>query len=494
MVETNRLFFVTGTAENGAVITITSLGLKLLSKKLFMKLLCFATIPFLLLLVLLLLPITIADLNSDRKALLDFATAVPHGRKLNWSNSSSVCNSWVGITCTSNGKRVLQLRLPGVGLYGTIPSNTLVKLDALTVLSLRSNGLNGNLPSDILSLASLRSIYLQENNFSGNIPSTFSPQLNVIDLSFNSFTGSIPSAIQNLTLLTSLNLQNNSLMGSIPDFNLPRLKILNLSNNHLNGSIPSSLQDFPASSFRGNSMLCGAPLTQCTSITPSPSPSPSPASLPPTPSQNNSPPSPSLAFSPPIPTVPQTQKTKKEFSKGAIIAIAMGVSAGVFGLLLVILMCCVKKKKKESGVLKGKGFGVGSEKPKQGFGSGVQDAEKNKLVFFKSCSYNFDLEDLLRASAEVLGKGSYGTTYKAILEEGTMVVVKRLKEVVVGRREFEQQMEIVGSVEQHPNVVPPRAYYYSKDEKLIVNDYITLGSLSTILHGTSSLFLPYISF
>ncbi|KAK9081913.1 hypothetical protein Syun_030750 [Stephania yunnanensis] len=31
----------------------------------------------------------------------------------------------------------------------------------------------------------------------------------------------------------------------------------------------------------------------------------------------------------------------------------------------------------------------------------------------------FDLEDLLRASAEVLGKGSVGTSYKAVLEEGT---------------------------------------------------------------------------
>ncbi|KAF2306622.1 hypothetical protein GH714_019860 [Hevea brasiliensis] len=106
----------------------------------------------------------------------------------------------------------------------------------------------------------------------------------------------------------------------------------------------------------------------------------------------------------------------------------------------MILICCLKKKDTEdNGALKVKG--ARSEKPKEDFGSGVQDAEKNKLVFFEGSTYNFDLEDLLRASAEVLGKGSYGTTYKAILEEGTAVVVKRLKEVVAGRREFEQQME-----------------------------------------------------
>ena len=38
------------------------------------------------------------------------------------------------------------------------------------------------------------------------------------------------------------------------------------------------------------------------------------------------------------------------------------------------------------------------------------------------------------------------------------MVVKRMKEVAVGKKEFEQQMEIVGRVSCHPNVVPLRAY------------------------------------
>lgn len=433
-----------------------------------------AALPFLLLLFL--LPKTIADLNSDKKALLDFAAAVPHARKLNWNNANPVCTSWAGVTCTPKGTRVHALHLPGIGLYGPIPANTLGKLDALMILSLRSNGLSGNLPSDILSLPSLQYVYLQNNNFSGNIPSDLSPQLNLLDLSFNSFTGDIPTTIQNLTLLTGLSLQNNSLIGPIPELNLPRLQHLNLSYNHLNGSIPSSLQKFPVSSFEGNFLLCGSPLNQCPSITPTPSPSPSPSPLP------------SPTSFPPPPTAPQKQNvgSKKKLSTGAIIAIAVGGSAVLFLLLLMIVLCCMKKKDGEgSGVRKGKAFSGGrSEKPKEDFGSGVQEAEKNKLVFFEGSSYNFDLEDLLRASAEVLGKGSYGTAYKAILEEGTMVVVKRLKEVVVGKREFEQQMENVGRIGQHPNVVPLRAYYFSKDEKLLVYDYITAGSLSILLHGT----------
>lgn len=412
--------------------------------------------------ILTLLPLACGDLNSDKQALLAFAAAVPHGRKLNWNNATRICTSWVGITCAPDRTRVVALRLPGVGLTGPIPSNTLGKLDSLRNLSLRSNLLNGTLPSDITSLPSLQYLFLQRNNFSGSVPTSFSPLLNLLDLSFNFFSGNIPIVIQNLTQLTGLNLQNNSLSGPIPNVTFPRLKHLNISYNHLNGSIPSSLQNFPNSSFVGNSLLCGLPLNSCSPIFPPPP-----------------------NFSPP-PISPQKRSSKKKLPLWAIIAIAVGGAAAIFLLALIIFFCCFRRKSSEAhGVLKGKSSTGGrSEKPREEFGSGVQEPEKNKLVFFEDCSYNFDLEDLLRASAEVLGKGSYGTAYKAVLEESTTVVVKRLKEVVVGKKDFEQQMEIIGRVGQHPNVVPLRAYYYSKDEKLLVYDYIPGGSLLALLHGS----------
>lgn len=408
-----------------------------------------------------LLPLAVADLNSDKQALLDFASIVPHGRKLNWNSASPICSTWVGINCTTDGTRVFAVRLPAVGLTGPIPANTLGKLDALRVLSLRSNRLNGGLPSDISSMRSLHYLFLQHNNFSGDVASSFPPQLNVLDLSYNSFTGNIPLTIGNLTQLTGLSLQNNNLSGPIPNLNLPRLKHLNLSYNHLNGSIPSSLQRFPISSFAGNSLLCGPPFKDCSNSAPPPTYFPTP------------------------PISPHKKSSKKKLPLGAIIAIGAGGVIILFLVVLVIFMCCLKRKAKgDSGVSKGKApIGGRGEKPKEEFGSGVQEPEKNKLVFFEGCSYNFDLEDLLRASAEVLGKGSYGTAYKAVLEESTTVVVKRLKEVVVGKKEFEQQMEIIGRVGQHPHVMPLRAYYYSKDEKLLVYDYVANGSLSTLLHG-----------
>ncbi|KAF3953802.1 hypothetical protein CMV_020785 [Castanea mollissima] len=408
-------------------------------------------------------PLIVADLKSDTQALLDFAAAIPHARKLNWNSSTPVCSSWVGVTCNLNGSRVIAIHIPAVGLRGTIPAHSIGRLDALKVLSLRSNYLNGNLPPDITSISSLQSLYLQHNNFSGQFPASLSTKLNALDISFNSFSGSIPLTFQNLTRLTVLNLQNNSISGAIPRLNLPKLKLLNVSHNNLNGSIPFSLQNFPSSSFEGNSLLCGPPLKHCSTISPSPSYLP-----------------------PPSPTISQNQKStpNKKFGLGSTIVIAVGGSAMLFLVVLMIFICCLKRTDDDGkGVLKGKASRGGrNEKPKD-FGSGVQEAEKNKLFFFEGCSYNFDLEDLLRASAEVLGKGSYGTAYKAVLDEGTVVVVKRLKEVVVGKKEFEQQMEFLGRVGQHPNVVPLRAYYFSKDEKLLVYNYMPAGSLFMLLHG-----------
>ncbi|CAK9314632.1 unnamed protein product [Citrullus colocynthis] len=421
---------------------------------------CSASVFPLFFVIINLLHLTIADLESDKQALLEFASSVPHRRSLNWNDTTSVCTSWVGITCSADGTHVLTLRLPGIGLVGSIPPNTLGKLDGLKILSLRSNLLSGKIPSDITSLPSLHYLYLQHNNFSGDVPSSLSPTLNVLDLSFNLLEGKIPKAVQNLTQLTGLNLQNNNLSGSIPDINLPKLKHFNISYNHLNGLIPTFFNTFPNSAFIGNPLLCGSPLKACSTVL-----SPAP-------------------HAPSSPALSQKQSSKK-LKMGVIIAIAVGGFFLLFLVVLFVVLCCLKKKDGGgAGTRKGKVSGGGrSEKPKEEFGSGVQEPEKNKLVFFEGCSFNFDLEDLLRASAEVLGKGSYGTAYKAVLEEPTTVVVKRLKEVVVGKREFEQQMDIVGRVGQHPNVMPLRAYYYSKDEKLLVYDYVPGGSLSSLLHG-----------
>ncbi|KAL0303992.1 UNVERIFIED_CONTAM: putative inactive receptor kinase [Sesamum radiatum] len=409
------------------------------------------------------LPIN-SDLNSDASALLEFAAAFSHTRKLNWDPSKPICTSWFGISCKRDRTRVLGVHLPGIGLYGSVPANTIGRLGSLRVLSLRSNNLNGNLPSDILSIPSLQFLYLQNNNFSGGIPPSLSSQLSMIDLSFNSLTGDIPSSVLNLKKLSVLNLQFNSVSGGIPNLDIPSLKHLNLSYNSLNGSIPPSLQKFPISSFIGNAHLCGPPLSYCSS----PSSSPTPESSSPTISGR------------------QSAANSRKLNSESTIAISVGGASLLILLVLTFVFCCLKKQNGgRANVIKVKTSNGGkSENLKsEDFGSGVQGAEENRLVIFEGSSFSFDLEDLLRASAEVLGKGTYGTTYKAVLDEATAVAVKRLRQVGVGKKEFDEYMEFVSRLGRHPNIVPLFAYYCSKDEKLLVYEYMPASSLSAALHG-----------
>ena len=98
----------------------------------------------------------------------------------------------------------------------------------------------------------------------------------------------------------------------------------------------------------------------------------------------------------------------------------------------------------------------------------------------------YTLEDLLRASAEILGRGTVGTTYKAVMEAGLIVTVKRLKNSsAMSREEFERHMEVVGKL-RHPNIISLRAYFQAKEERLMVYDYQPNGSLFSLIHGSRS--------
>uniref|UniRef100_A0A803MQ72 Protein kinase domain-containing protein n=1 Tax=Chenopodium quinoa TaxID=63459 RepID=A0A803MQ72_CHEQI len=415
--------------------------------------------------------------TQDKQALQAFFSKVPHASRVDWNSSDSVCN-WVGVQCNPAKTHVHSLRLPAAGLVGPIPENTIGRLSELRVLSIHNNRLTGNLPSDFSNLTFLRALYVGRNQFSGEFPASLTQlnRLTRLDLSSNNFSGSIPFSINNLTSLNGLFLENNNFSGQIPSINA-KLIDFNVSNNNLNGSIPKSLSKFPEASFSGNLQLCGGPLQPCNSSF-FPSPSPSPEAV--------------------VPSTPAEVGGKKKLSKGAIIGIAVAAAVAFLLLLLCLVFCCLRRRKSGSskaaalkgpaaGVAGARAVGIGgggggageagtsSSKDDLTSGTGPEGGERNRLVFVNGGAYSFDLEDLLRASAEVLGKGSVGTSYKAVLEEGTTVVVKRLKDVVAGKKEFETQMEALGKC-KHENVVPLRAFYFSKDEKLLVYDYMAAGS------------------
>ncbi|KAH9619003.1 hypothetical protein KSS87_017766 [Heliosperma pusillum] len=404
-------------------------------------------------------------------------TALKTGLRGRWNTTDSNSCNWQGVVCNPTGE-VIELHLPGVGFIGPIPNNVFGNLTSLNFLSLRYNAITGNIPSDFSSLSQLKFLYLQHNRLSGNISNILFnlPKLFRLDLSGNQFSGPIPIGFNNLTDLSALFLQNNQLTGEIPDLKLPNLNDFNVSYNLLTGNVPEHLcSAFPSSAFEGNS------LTVC-------------------------------PYKPPSTTPGDSGNKKKKLSTGAIIGIVIACVVALLVLLFLIWFCCCRRKKKQevqpaairsfddpastaagagaAAAAKSSDVEMGREsngqsaaavvaKSKAG-GSGIDKT----LVFFGNAPKTFDLDDLLKASAEVLGKGNYGTTYKAALENGVAVAVKRLKDVTATEKEFKDKMEEIGKLE-HENLVALRAYHCSPNEKLLVYDYLPMGSLSALLHGNT---------
>jgi len=357
------------------------------------------------------------------------------------------------------------LRLPAMGLSGSLPSG-LGNLTELQTLSLRFNALTGPIPADFVNLKALRNLYLQGNFFSGELPDAVFALQNLVRLNLgnNNFSGEISPKFNGLTRLSTLYLERNNFTGSIPDLSVPPLDQFNVSYNSLTGPIPNRFSSRDQTAFLGNS-LCGKPLQSC----------------------------------------PGSEEGKSKLSGGAIAGIVIGSVVGLLLILLLLFFLCRKRSgKNDESVSTGKRDVEGEvsrEKSVESGNSGSAVAgsvEKSEvqssgggdksLVFFGNVNRVFSLDELLRASAEVLGKGTFGTTYKATLEMGVSVAVKRLKDVTAAEREFREKIEQVGKMVHH-NLVPLRGYYFSRDEKLVVYDYMPMGSLSALLHGITPSFI-----
>lgn len=98
--------------------------------------------------------------------------------------------------------------------------------------------------------------------------------------------------------------------------------------------------------------------------------------------------------------------------------------------------------------------------------------------------HHFELDDLLKASAEGLGKGNFGNCYRAMMERGPIVVVKRLRDLKpLSKEEFVKILRGIAEL-KHPNLLPLLGYYYSKDEKLLLYKFASHGNAHNRLHGT----------
>ncbi|XP_054796674.1 pollen receptor-like kinase 4 [Prosopis cineraria] len=390
------------------------------------------------------------SLGDDAQVLIKFKSFLSNAGALNnWNDSISICD-WNGVRCRKGG---IHLKLEKMGLSGTIDIDTLLELSNLQSVSVKDNNFEGKMPS-FNRIGRLKGLYLSHNKFSGDIPDNAfegMKYLSKVYLDENEFTGHIPSSLAELPNLLDLDLHSNRFEGNIPEFRTKnKLRLFNLSNNLLEGEIPGSANVGDPSAYEGNKGLCGKPLNN--------------------PCKKSS--------------------RKRDLLITAIVVVAVIFLASILAATFVVH----RRRRRRSQMTKTTVQQVQhqnsaplvikkEEAPSLDLTAEFKTGENGDLNFVKRDAERFDLQDLLRASAEVLGSGSFGSTYKAIVLNGPAVVVKRFKHMNnLGKEEFSEHMRRLGSL-SHPNLLPLVAFHFRKEEKLLVYEFVENGSLASHLHG-----------
>ncbi|KAG5514643.1 hypothetical protein RHGRI_035892 [Rhododendron griersonianum] len=340
---------------------------------------------------------------------------------------------------------LLNLNLSNNRLTGEIPP-TLAYLTDLQLLDLSENELNGTVPNGLGSCESLLSLNLGSNYLSGSIPSElgnlFALQY-LLDLSSNSLSGTIPASLGELTSLENLNLSHNNLSGTIPSAltGMVSLRSIDFSYNELSGPIPlGNIFQNASGAYLGNSGLCGNAegLSPCNA--------------------NSS------------------SGKSKRFDKKVLIGVIVPV-VGVLFFIAVIFGCLILRRSSKQHHER-----TESTKINESFESLIWERE-GKFTFGDIAKATEDFNETY-----CIGKGGFGTVYKAVLPMGQTVAVKRLNVTdsndipLVNRRSFENEIRTLTEV-RHRNIIKLYGFCSVKAYLYLVYEYIQRGSLGKVLYS-----------
>lgn len=369
------------------------------------------------------------------EALLAFKSAVGDPPILrNWVGREPCLLAWIGVKCT-----------------GTLQN--------ATILSLQLTGykLDGYISPALQNLTSLVTLWLDDNHLRGHIP----------------------PGLGNLKNLTSLRLSNNVLIGSVPASLalLPRLKELALMNNRLRGSLPfegaiSRAMDILAD---GNDELCSHTgsfnLSTC-----------------------EAPPVPRFTFNTPKnedDSVPGKSKSKLP----AIIGGAAGAVALV-GITIAFVCFCLMRAKSFSSRTSETGSSEPSvqgewakrtESPVVGGAISLSEVQRARL---------FILEELEHATKRfnqnnLIGQGGFGLVYKGLLQDGTIVAIKR--RTSSPSQDFVNEVQYLSRI-RHRHLVSLLGYCQQNDQQMLVYDYLPNGSVCNHLYDSDGRSLGELDF
>ncbi|XP_050147128.1 MDIS1-interacting receptor like kinase 2-like isoform X20 [Malus sylvestris] len=395
----------------------------------------------------------------------------------------------------SNWTELVSLYLQDNSFSGTI-SAEIGLLTQLQYLRLYSNEFRGEIPQSLGNLSQLQQLYLSDNHLTGEIPQSLGnlSRLQRLDLSANNFTGMIPRIsgmldlkllslsnnnltrvipiflflVVGLTGLDYLNLSSNSLSGAIPSElrMLTELDVFNASHNHLSGEIQSALADLltlnismydfsynnltgpfptcgifnkvPTSAFVGNHGLWSAEgPTECKS------------------SSTNS-------------------KSAKKNMVSIILYSFLGFTVGAISIAALFLMFCKRSTIRPQVIKTSQNF--------ESFEAMILQ-EEVKFTFAEVVKAVDDFHEKY-----CIGEGGFGKVYKAELQSGQVVAVKRLNTddsndvPAINLQSFQNEIRTLTNI-RHRNIVRLYGFSTRKGCIFLLYEYLERGSLGKALYG-----------
>ncbi|WVZ62655.1 hypothetical protein U9M48_012375 [Paspalum notatum var. saurae] len=329
-------------------------------------------------------------------------------------------------------QHVLSLDISSNKLHGDIPGSLFSLRSLSSILNLSHNFLSGEVVDAIGQLENVIAIDLSDNLLNGSIPLSIGQcqSLQALSLSTNAMSGVIPDSIGNLRGLQSLDLSDNMLTGSIPESlaNL-HLQLLNLSMNDLSGLVPSTriFGNHTVVDLEGNPKLCYS----------------------------------SLACY-------QSQYFSHSQKMHTVTEVASSSAAAISIFILIFILFYYRRYLANA---------------KNGRMGSINVRANHPLISYKELSHvtnDFDHKNLI-------GAGSFGSVYKAILLDGTPVAIKVLDLCKMGApKSWFAECETLRNV-RHRNLIKLVTICASTDSagndfRAVIYELMSNGSLEDWIH------------